>query len=243
MKNWIWVALLGAALSACAAIPSVIVAPTSQTTPDHKFQYDLKGDINGYHFDGVGTVPLNDQNAYTLNVTSDVDVDLMTITTCHRDWSDQDQPITSGGWFTPHRGFTFTFSLAHGIEDYGTCLLRIGAYNKGGNPQQWAIVDFLTPDSELPAVNKCNGDQGTTHGVSICQSKAGLDEEIDFASPVEIADATNVNCKPRVPKDGMHWIYTLPNQECVVYFMEVAAPHRFHRHSFFGYTQIQLRSN
>ena len=58
------------------------------------------------------------------------------------------------------------------------------------------------------------------------------DEEIDFDVPVEIADATSPACKPKIPKDGKHWIYVLPNQECVVYFMESAAPHRFHRHTF-----------
>lgn len=233
--------LVAALFSSCALAPQVLPAPAGPS-PNTEFKYDLHGDINGVPFEGVGAIPLSPDNEYTLNVESDVDVDLITITTCHRDWSDQDQPIKVGGWFKPGRGFTFKFSLTKGIEDYGTCLLRIGAYNKQGNPQAWALIDFITPDSTLPAYQKCNGAEGKTRGVSICQSKAGLDQEISFASPVLTADVTDPKCKPLVPKDGKTWIYVLPVGECVVYFMEKAPPHRFHRHTFVGYKNIQLRS-
>jgi hypothetical protein len=236
----ICLAVFAAGLSSCALTPQV--ASITANAPQNKFKYDLSGDVNGYQFQGVGVIPLNPDNEYTLNVNSQTSVDMITITTCHRDWSDQDMPIEVGKWFKPNHGFTFKFNLTHGIEDVGTCLLRIGAYNKEGNPQAWAVIDFITEDSSLPAYNKCDGDQGATHGVSMCQSKAGLDEEIDFDVPVEIADSTSPACKPKIPKDGKHWIYVLPNQECVVYFMESAAPHRFHRHTFFGYSSIQLKS-
>lgn len=233
--------LVLASLMACASTTTQLTAPPTQPAQD--FRYDLTGDINGTEFQGVGVVSLAVDNQYTLTVKSATSVDMIEISTCHRDWSDQDMPIEVGNWFEPNHGFTFKFQLVHGIEDLGTCLMRIGAYNKAGNPQAWAIIDFLTPDSTLPAVNKCDGDVGQAHGVSICQSKAGLDEEIDFATPVEIADATDPACKPKVPSDGMHWLYTLPPKECVLYLMEIAPPHRFHRHTFRGYQSIQVRSN
>src|SRR5574343_476994 len=120
--------LSAAALSSCAttAVPQILPPPAGPS-PNTEFKYDLKGDINGHDFDGIAVIPLAQDNNYTLNVLSDVDVDLITITTCHRDWSDQDKPIQQGGWFKPGRGFTFRFSLVEGIENYGTCLLRIGA--------------------------------------------------------------------------------------------------------------------
>jgi hypothetical protein len=229
---------LVALISGCAH-QTMTLPSYSGPSPNIQFKYDLHGTINGYPFEGVGVVPVADQ--YEVKVESNVDVDLMTITTCHRDWSDQDQPIETGGWFKPNRGFTFTFSPVHGIEDYGTCLLRIGAYNKNGDPQAWATIDFITPDANLPSTNKCDGSVGKTHGSSMCQSKAGLDEEIDFDVPVMMSDKTRPECQMRGSPDGKVWEYTLPNSECVDYFVEIAPPHRWHRHTFFGYKSIQLR--
>jgi hypothetical protein len=169
-------------------------------------------------------------------------VDLVTVTTCHRDWSDQDRPVQHGGIFTPKRDFKFQFELAKGIEDWGTCLLRVNAFNKAGQPQQMALLDFETKDSTLPAKIYCDGDSYQAGGVSICQSKAGLDEEIVFDAPVWLSDKTKPECHPHTPKDGTHWIYHLPQSECVVYFIEQTPPHRIHRHTFSGYKNIQLNS-
>lgn len=229
--------LLSLLISGCANVP---LSVPSATGPAAQFRYELRGDINGQEFEGVGVMPL--AKKYTLHVQSDVDVDLMKITTCHRDVEFQDHPIQDD-WFKPRRQFTFEFEQADGIENLGTCLLRIGAYNKNGDPQDFAVIDFKTPESALPAFQKCNGDSGMTGGVSICQSQAGLDQEIDFEWPVEFSDLTLPQCKPNVPKDQKHFLYTLPLGECVVYFQEIAPPHRLHRHTSVGYKQIQLRGN
>lgn len=223
----------------CASTP-LSVPPATGPGPNTDFKYDLTGDINGTPFDGVGVIPL--AKSYVLHVKSDVDVDLMKITTCHRDWDDQDHPIQDD-WFKPKRQFTFEFTQADGIENLGTCLLRIGAYNKSGNPQAWATLDFQTPESTLPAFQKCNGAQGNTGGVSVCQSLVGLDEEIDFDMPVEVSSMIMPQCKPHPPKDQKHWLYTLAQGECVVYYQEIAPPHRLHRHTSVGYKQIQLKPN
>ncbi len=217
------------------------VPDSTSTGPNTKFKYDLTGDINGIPFEGVAVMPLS--TSYLLHVKSKFDVDMMTITTCHRDWDDQDHPIQNDHWFKPNRQFSFQFSQSDGIENVGTCLLRIGAYNKSGHPMAWAVIDFQTPESQMPAYQKCNGAEGPTGGVSICQSLAGLDEEIDFDQPMEIADVTTPQCKPYVPKDGKHWIYTLPSGECVIYFQEFALPHRLHRHTSIGYQKNQIKSN
>ncbi len=224
----------------CANTP-LNVPSSNAPGPNTNFRYELTGDINGMAFDGVGVIPL--AKHYTLHVKSAHNVELMHITTCHRDVTDQDQPIVQDGWFVPHHQYTFEFDQADGIENYGTCLLRVGAYNKDGNPQDWAVIDFQTPESTLPAFQKCNGDAGKTGGVSICQSQAGLDEEIDFDVPVETSTATSAQCQPHQPHDLKHWLYTLALGECVVYYQEIAPPHRLHRHTSVGYKQVQLRGN
>lgn len=241
MRKHLCLGALAALLQACALIPQSATAPVGDT-PKAQYKFDLSGDVNGTPFQGVGVIPLNAANNYTLTINSAVSVDMITIESCHRSWSDQDMPIEVGNWFKPNHGFTFTFNLADGIENLGTCLWRIGAYNKSGQPQAWAILDFITPESTLPAINHCDGDQGPTRGVSICQSKAGLDEMLEFSVPVELATVTDPQCAPKTPKDGKHWFYVLPNKNCVVYFQEIAPPHRIHRHTFFGYSAIQLHS-
>lgn len=225
-------------LSACANVP-LSVPQSSGNSPNTDYKFELTGDINGQPFYGTAVVPVSKQ--YTVHVQSHSDVDLMKITTCHRDWSDQDHPIQDG-WFKPKRQFSFVFSPTDGIENYGTCLLRIGAFNKEGHSQDYAVIDFLTPESVLPAFNKCNGDAYQVGGVSICQSQAGLDEELDFLVPVELSDLTNIKCKFNPPKDKMHWLYAMPQGECIVYFQEISLPHRIHRHTSEGYGQIQMRN-
>lgn len=221
-------------LFGCATVPNPVSPGPS---PNTNFKFDLVGDVNGTPFDGIGVIPA--AKSFTLTVTSPVDVDLLTIDTCHRSFS-VESAITSG-WFRPRRGYVYTFIPAHGIEDLGTCLLRIGAYNKSGQPQAWALIDFLTPESTLPATNWCDGDHGTTHGVSMCQSRAGLDEQIVFDVPVMMSTMVDPRCAIKIPKDGKTWFYTLASGECIFYWMEIAPPHRFHRHTTIGYQSVQIR--
>lgn len=224
-------------LSACAS--STVNMPGSTS----KFRHTLRGDINGTEFIGTAIIPLSEDNKYLLHVTSDVDVEKIIITTCHRDWDSKTKAIQKPGFLKPGKDFIFEYEMSHGIEDWGTCLLKIGAYNESGEPQEQALLDFETPESTLPAFNKCDGVAYQTNGVSICESKAGLDQEIDFDVPVWISPSTSPQCKPIQPKDGKHWLYVLPAEECVVYFDEQAPPHRKHRHTFTGYVGIQVKEN
>lgn len=225
---------------ACALMMITGCATTSVTTtqPGVAYKYDIKGTINGAPFDGVGVVPYS--SAYDMKITSRVDVDLLTVTSCHRDFS-VESAITLG-WFQAKRGYDYKYNPAPGIEDVGSCLVRFGAYNESQGQNAWGVVDFETPDTTLPAENICNEQDMSTNGVSICQSRVGLIQRLKFSSPVKQAvKSLDPKCVFSAPSDGMTWEYMTPTGECVIAFGEVGPPYRIHRHTTVGYTDIQIR--
>ncbi len=217
-------------LSSCASIPQTSLPPSMQQTIPN---YTLSGSVNGTAFSGVAVIPWSSQ--YDVKVESSVDVDYMTISTCARDI-----PITSAisvYWTLPHNSIDYPY-LPDPLENHGSCLMRIDAFNKK-NPANnaFAILDFETPDATLPATNVCNGAVETTGGVSVCQSKAGLLQEIVFQTPVEIyKPAIAADCVPTT-NDNLVWKLTVPLHDCVVYFQQIAKPHALHRADWFGWNQ------
>lgn len=222
-------------MSGCTA--SGVAVPASIAPTINKL--DMYGTINGYAFEGVGVVPA--AKNYDMRIQSDADINLLTVATCHRNFSVEDAIKT--GWFETNRGFEYQWTPAPGIEDTGSCLMRIGSYNKSvGGQNAWAIVDLCTNDMVLPALNECDGAQGQSHGCSICQTKNGLIERLVFDTPVkvELKDLTP-NCTGTLSADGKTWEYVMGLGECVQIFAEIAKPHRMHRHTTEGYNNILYR--
>lgn len=203
------------------------------------YKYDLSGTVNGVAFDGVGVIPF--AQSYSMSIVSKVNVDLLTVTSCGRDFSVES--AVKLGWFQSQKGYTYNYIPDDTIENKGSCLVRMGTYNRDKGQNSWGIIDFETPETILPAVNYCNGITSSTNGVSICQSKIGLIQRLVFTVPVQTAkNSINPNCQ-MTSKDGLSWEYVLPAGECVLEFQEVAAPHRRHRHTTIAYTDILIRGN
>lgn len=212
-------------------------APVQTITPGDVYKYDIHGSVNGISFDGVGVIPY--ASTYNMKIISRVDVDALTITSCHRDLMFEN--AIELGWFDDKKGYNYQF-LPDSLENQGSCLVKLGAYNKSAQGQNaWAILDFETPEATLPATNICNGVTTQTKGVSICQSKAGLVQAIQFANAVKIAaSALPSKCVPNT-KDNLNWEYVIATGECVIAFKEMAPPSRIHRHDTVGYTATQIR--
>lgn len=201
-------------------------------------KYDMYGSINQTDFRGVGVVPQAKQ--YGILVSSRSDVNLISIQTCHRSFSQED--VITTGWFSPNHGFKYVFTPAPGIEDTGSCLIRIGSYNKEvGGQNAWAVIDIATPDTQLPAVSYCDGSQ-TSGTVTMCQTHAGLVERLVFETPVVTAEKSlPEGCKGALLDGGKIWEYEQPLGECVVIFMEKDKPHRRHRHTTEGFNNVLYR--
>lgn len=213
------------------AIPLVTESPD----PNKIFKYDLKGTVNGVPFDGSGVIPWSD--VYNFKIISRVDVDLFTVSSCHRDFSVES--AISIGWFQKKRGYEYEYRPADGIENSGSCLVRIGAYNRDKGASAWGIVDFETKEANLPAQNVCNGNSAQTNGVSVCQSRAGLIQRLVFPVAVHHSDNIEARCNLK-STDGKTWEYLMPQGECVIAFKELNGS-KIHRHTTVGYTDILIR--
>ncbi len=218
----------------CSTLSSSVVQALKS---DDVYKYDISGEVNGKPFDGVGVIPYSDN--YNMKIISKVNVDMLTITSCHRDISVES--AIQLGWFDNGRGYTYQFEPGP-LENQGSCLVKFGAYNKSTQGQNsWGILDFETPEATLPATNVCNGIVSQTNGVSICQSKAGLIQSLVFPVPVKVAkDKMQVGCEI-ASTDNVAWEYSISKGECVWAFVEMGGTHRLHRATSVGYSQIQIR--
>lgn len=222
----------------CESISKISGAP-SAPAPEVVYKYDLRGSVNGMRFDGIGVFPK--APFYDMRIESRVDVDLFTVTSCHRDFSVES--AIKIGWFEDKKGYSYRYNPTPGIEDLSSCLVKLGSFNRDKGQSAWGLIDFRTDDATLPAMNYCNGASGQTGGTSFCQSRAGLIQRLVF--DVEVAvDASNLKsaCVPST-KDNKTWEYQIALGECVIAFMEKAVPNRVHRHTTVGYNQILIRGN
>lgn len=224
----------------CASIPSQPASDAlSAAQKGVVYKYDMTGTVNGTQFDGVGVIPYAEK--YNMQFVSRVDVDLISISSCHRDWTAES--VAKLGWFQSKKGYSYEYDPSLGIENQGSCLVRIGAYNRDKGQNVWGIIDFENPSRTLPATSYCNGNVQQFSGVSICQSKVGLIQRLVFDSPV-IQDTKALDPKCQMnSKDQKVWEYQLPVGECVIEFKETVPPYRLHRHSTVAYTDVLIRGN
>lgn len=213
------------------------------TAPAPKYQLMLGGTIDGAEFHGIGIG--TSSRSHQMTIQSSVAVNYFTVQSCHRSVQFSDViKVPWYDWSQDSKSFTWTYIEAPTIEDTGDCLLRYCAFSNtvGAAPVACAIVDFHSPKYSLPSENICNGvDAGpnSSSGMSFCHTQVGLVERMRFPGPVVIApqvvDPTG--------KTAPYWIkdqcvgkfiddaqtlfeYQMPENECVIIFMEKAPPHR-----------------
>jgi hypothetical protein len=109
----------------------------------------------------------------------------------------------------------------------------------------FAFLDMETKDATLPATIKCNGNNYVSNGVSVCQSKEGLEQSIEFDTPVVWSPEAALRKQCRDIKyeilNGNRIIYEIPNRECVYIFTEKGGDFRQHRLNTIGYEEILIR--
>lgn len=228
---------IGAAAIFASALFSCAPMPTQTVDPAAFYKRDMKMDVNG--FVGVGTLVVPQQYAwYRMKVWSKGKLDLFTFETCHREQEAQD--AGQGGLFGDRKMWEGEFYPVRGIEDKGSCLVRMGGYSKTVGQHSWGILDVADQDHTLPATVKCNGAEYQSPGVTICQSRKGLIQEISF--PVDVVLEQHESCKISEIGEGKVFRYQMPVKECVFSFVEIApkGKQRRHRLTTVGYTGILL---
>lgn len=211
-------------------------APTQQLNPKVLYEHDIRVEVNGKPYTGVGVLPR--AKKYEIKANPWGKADLVTINNCHGDKSLHGQGSE----------FSYLYQPSHPLELSGSCLLEFGAYDKKGQ-HGWAMFDFEDPEATLPASVSCNFDPVyTSKGVTICQSRVGTIQDIVFDVPVDQESdpgcmlSYGVPTEPALPADR-HFRFFMPSGKCVHTFMEKVAPYREHRLTTLGYESILVRED
>jgi hypothetical protein len=222
-------------LSSCSSI----VLPEKPETAGITFKHDLIVEVNGSKFKGIGVVPRHSQ--YTVKITPDEKIDRLIWQTCHQD-DVIDKPKT--GWF--NKSYEFVLKDVPGVVDVTSCSLELISMNEAHRQNAFATIEFLDtrPEVSLPALLKCSGVMTNySQGVSICQSSAGLVQQITFSEPVvnEGADGT---CNVMNSKDRLVYTFFMPKGKCTYYFVaktKLGEKRLLHRLQTIGYTDVPLK--
>lgn len=211
-RNVITLGLLLVLLSACTSVPQTL-------DPDKFYKRDLPFCVGTSScYEGTTVLPRQDQYELDIAPKGEANIDLLLVTTCHREDSFEK---TSSGWFIFQKKsrFKYYYTPVKGIEDDGDCSLVMNTFEKDKGRHAWARIRFEHPKYQLPATLSCNGVTASVKGVSVCQSKAGLAQHIRFAEPVQIE--WDKNCAiPKKAPDGSYELaitlgecgYTVRNQ-------------------------------
>lgn len=202
------------------------------------YRRDLKVKINGKEFTGAGVVPRADK--YEIEIDPPGKIDRIMWQTCNRD-EVIDSPDSS--FFS--KKFKFSFQPVK-LEDTSSCGgLTITVLEEKKRRNGFAFLDFQDKREEVsvPVVLTCNGVVESHTGVSVCQSAAGLFQEMIFNEPVKQAGAVG-ECDVMSPFNGNEQIYRfqMPKGECTYYFVaQSRAPNgerKLHRLTTIGYTDV-----
>lgn len=200
-------------------------------TPDPEVYYkrDMDLEVNGISYPGTLVVPKSGR--YNMKIRFPGKGDLVLLRTCHREEELEDLGSSEQLYYYP----------ATGLEDTGKCYLEVAAFSKKDGQHSWGMVDFQHEMWKLPAVLKCNGQTHNAQGVSICQSKFGLIQEVVFSEKISLSEKAKCFSKLDFEiKDGGSVIrFIMPKGECA--FVIRGESGKMHKLTTIGYEQILLR--
>ncbi len=193
-------------------------------TPAGSYQKDMPLKIEGAKLAG-GVYVLGKRDAYQMRADFFKKATLFKATSCHREWT----------WNEPGSYVEFEYKVVDGIENKPLCPLELGAFDVKGQ-HSWAYIDFID-DETLLAELLCNGIQKKFMGVSICQSRRELIQEIRFMAEVDVFGAER--CAPAESVDKKVFRIILGEGRCVYLFKSKAG--NVHRLTTLGYAETLLR--
>ena len=198
------------------------------------YKRDIKIIVNGETFIGYG-VPKK-ASSYKIKLIAKGKIDEVVFTTCHRNPSFLNK---KRGCFRKKNTFEYIYIPDPGIEDKPGCYLEIGTRDILIGKHGFGTLDFHTGET-LDAEIKCDGTTRHRKGVSICESRSGLMQQISFKQRVKYS-VDQKSCGYFMTDDDKTFQYILNEGECIVNFM--SKDRQVHRHSMFGTNDTLLRSD
>lgn len=201
------------------------------------YRRDIKVTINDEKFEGYGIPKLAD--TYKIKVQARGKIDKIIFRTCHRD--DPFENVKRG-FFRKKNSFTYNYTPKE-IEKKSGCLLDIGTYEMLKGRHGFATFDFITGET-LEAELQCNGkltyDKTNKVGVSMCEARETLLQEIKFNVKVKY-NVDDKRCGYLMTDDDKTFQYLMPKSECIVNFGSKDG--QYHRHVMMGYESVLIRSD
>lgn len=173
---------------------------------------------------GEGFLILDRKANYQLLLLARVNPENIRISNCHRDVLLYDQK----------NQFTYFFEPNENLEL--DCILQIKFHDSEGRHQFGAIA-FKNGET-LPAIVQCNGSTDNFVGASVCQSKSGTTEVIEFGVEVKVVKGSGCLAES---KDLKKWFLTSKSGFCQYRFVSKTGSE--HKHQTFGYDEILKRKN
>jgi hypothetical protein len=184
---------------------------------------------------GIGALVVPRSSKYTIEVQGKGKIDLFSLASCHREFTAE----KNASGFVGENGFKYEYDPSLGIEDSGHCPIQIAGFEEQKGRHSWVYLDIDNGEATLPARLVCNGVTQSFGGVSICQSKRGLIQRIEFDGPVKHAKSV---CAELKTSDSKSFEYAIPKSICVWVFKEWEGG-RIHRHTTIGYEGTLIRGN
>lgn len=187
MKNKLLAIFLLLAAASCALYFTTGCSSLQQKNPGHpKPLYNYKADmeitIDGQKFDGMAVAALASPKEFT--AVSRAKLDVLIVSSCQR--YEKFEKVGNKWYGGSGRTFEYTYKPS-ATELAKGCALYLQAFDQSGLTD-WGYIAFRT-DEKLGAEVECNGSTRSFAGHSVCQSKAGLEQAIQFPGPVKYFSA------------------------------------------------------
>jgi len=196
---------------------AVVSCQTPTADPSKIYRRNMELKIND--IDYLGTAVVEPGNGFRVKAKFESSIEKLKLNTCHRYFVEK----------KVGKKWSYEYKKNKGIEDKGVCIMDIGAFSSKGN--YFGLVEFRNDiDVNLVADLSCNGSLTHPMGVSVCQSQAGLRQQIRFSSAAKVYGQDE--CDKPFTTDGKTFNYDINRGSCVFIFK---IGKRFHRHRTFGY--------
>tara|TARA_R100001509_G_C4793939_1_gene190750 strand:- start:56 stop:742 length:687 start_codon:yes stop_codon:yes gene_type:complete len=189
------------------------------------YKRNLSFAVNGESFRGIGVPKKN--KSYKIEIQAPFNLDYVKIESCHREHILENAYIKKR-ILKNRKKYEFVYKPI-GIEK--ECILILTVLSKKGK-YHFGQVAFNTKEYKAKALNYCNGKTIKSDGVSMCQSKKGLIQLIEFENQMK----PQSNCEIH-SVDGKVFKYDITAGDCVFLFL---GRNKLHKLVTWGYEDFIL---
>lgn len=201
--------------------------------------------FEGKTYEGFAVLP--ERKEYKLHVIARGNLDMFTLSSCHRDWPKEkgwNVKKKVGHWFWERkidkkREVKFTYKPNRIEKRRKSCMVKLAGYEAKKGRHSRFMLDFENQKKlALKFYLDCNGYSSWKNGVGLCESRAGQIQMIQFSEKVVVFH------KPECAldkKESKFFNITLKKGKCVYTFKTLSKPRKEARLTVSGYTGITIR--